>query len=93
MQLIACASSLPTESCRTFRVSDMSFGERGIVLETTTSSSAEPSIRSAAAPENRPCVAKAKTRRAPSEVSSLAAVQSVPAAEQNAERESARQKV
>ena len=78
---MACARSLPTETWRTLRVAAVTEGERGMVLATTTSSSDEPSIFSAASPLKSPWVANAKTRRAPSEVSSLAAMQSVPCGE------------
>ena len=36
MQLMAWASSLPTETCRTLRVRESTCGESGIVLATTT---------------------------------------------------------
>ena len=78
MHVITCASSLPTESWRTLRVVLSTLGGMGSVLATTTSSSAHASMRSAACPLKRPCVAKAKTLRAPKEMSSLAAAQSVP---------------
>ena len=49
----------------TLRVVLSTLGGMGSVLATTTSSSAHASMRSAACPLNRPCVAKAKTLRAP----------------------------
>mmetsp|Transcript_23087 Transcript_23087/g.68023 ORF Transcript_23087/g.68023 Transcript_23087/m.68023 type:complete len:217 (-) Transcript_23087:969-1619(-) len=75
----ASASSLPTDSCRILAVVWITSSRRGIVLAVTTSSSAESSMRCAAGWLKRPWVAKAKTRLAPKDLSSLAAAQRVPA--------------
>mmetsp|Transcript_4275 Transcript_4275/g.13411 ORF Transcript_4275/g.13411 Transcript_4275/m.13411 type:complete len:237 (-) Transcript_4275:994-1704(-) len=79
MPRMAASMSLPTESWRILRVRSVMAGSRGTVLATTTSSRTHASMRSAAGPEKRPCVAKAKTRRAPKARSSFAAAVSVPA--------------
>mmetsp|Transcript_15928 Transcript_15928/g.42891 ORF Transcript_15928/g.42891 Transcript_15928/m.42891 type:complete len:218 (-) Transcript_15928:975-1628(-) len=79
MLSIASARSFPTESWRIFLVTWITSSRSGMVLAVTTSSSADFSMRSAAGLLKRPCVAKAKTRRAPNDLSSLAAAQSVPA--------------
>mmetsp|Transcript_26535 Transcript_26535/g.81591 ORF Transcript_26535/g.81591 Transcript_26535/m.81591 type:complete len:232 (+) Transcript_26535:97-792(+) len=79
MPRIADSTSLPTDTCRIFRVFSLTSALSGTVLATTHSSSTQFSMRSAAGPEKRPCVANAKTRFAPKFRSSFAAAVSVPA--------------
>mmetsp|Transcript_5708 Transcript_5708/g.16754 ORF Transcript_5708/g.16754 Transcript_5708/m.16754 type:complete len:232 (-) Transcript_5708:975-1670(-) len=79
MARMAPSRSFPTEITRIFLVTACTSARRGTVLATTTSSRAHDSMRVPAGPLKRPWVAKAKTRSAPKVLSSLAAVQRVPA--------------
>mmetsp|Transcript_27776 Transcript_27776/g.69357 ORF Transcript_27776/g.69357 Transcript_27776/m.69357 type:complete len:206 (+) Transcript_27776:110-727(+) len=75
---MASATSTAMLSC-VMRVHFLTRSLDGIESVTTTSSKGDASILSSAGPLNRPCVAKANTRRAPCFRSSRAASHNVPA--------------